>query len=346
MTEENIMVNMPYYNYEFSIPWTECQCTVSHLLTTICQRAVREVRYANLLIQPTFSLYSPGRPALLSEALINDELIPGSLVLALTDEEARTFLSTESADAVPTFSAPSTTLLSRMSVSRINARYEELMRRTPAQVQLQAPEDEEDEDEGDEEYVAPETTPDIQRTMRLLTAMLGMGSTNPGIITGTSQNIKKVINQETFLRVCPIMSQAEIASLTTITEYQDPAVTEENDTIGGPCDAGLGACSVCLGLLVNRLKTPGEIRKMPNCSHFFHSHCLSEWLTHNAITCPVCREPAVTDRKDYGYLGYGTRAEEYTPATSISAAPAPASQPPIRDWQPAEFPHPARFTRS
>ncbi|KAL1537797.1 RING-type E3 ubiquitin transferase [Salvia divinorum] len=44
------------------------------------------------------------------------------------------------------------------------------------------------------------------------------------------------------------------------------------------------SCAICLQDL-----TGGEsTRLLPSCRHFFHMHCIDEWLVRQA-TCPVCR---------------------------------------------------------
>lgn len=191
-----------------------------------------------------------------------------------------------------------------------------------------------EEDDLDEEYVMQTHFP-TSRTEPLMTAlrslMMGGGRDAEGLTMGHLANlgspdgvptlaggVKTVITHATFQRVCPIVTTEEIAA-----QMGEGAVmsleVEEDDTIGGPQDAGLGACSICLSLLVNRSRQPAELRRMPHCVHQFHAHCLAEWLTHNAITCPSCREPAVTERKDYGFLGIGG-TEEFTPALATSSS--------------------------
>lgn len=53
-------------------------------------------------------------------------------------------------------------------------------------------------------------------------------------------------------------------------------------------------CSVCLSNFADDdSPSSTELRKMPNCRHYFHSTCLSEWLTKHNSNCPVCRSPVV-----------------------------------------------------
>jgi len=172
----------------------------------------------------------------------------------------------------------------------------------------------------------------VLRTLGTMTQMITAGSANAAAPSGV---IKKVINMATFNRVCPVVSHSEIASLTT----PAPQVDDGDDTVGGSRDAGLGGCSVCLSLLVDRSEAPSELRQMPRCTHKFHAACLAQWLTKNAITCPVCREPAVSDPKDYGYLGFGADDNTYTPAVDVSNTED------IPAWVPTFSAQPAVATR-
>ncbi|POV95484.1 hypothetical protein PSTT_16218, partial [Puccinia striiformis] len=61
-----------------------------------------------------------------------------------------------------------------------------------------------------------------------------------------------------------------------------------------------------------------SLRVFPNCNHFFHAHCIEDWLDryspliesqslfglsiHN-FSCPTCRAPAPILPKDLNYLG-------------------------------------------
>ncbi|KAI9108346.1 hypothetical protein K1719_020537 [Acacia pycnantha] len=43
-------------------------------------------------------------------------------------------------------------------------------------------------------------------------------------------------------------------------------------------------CSICL----SEYEPKETLRTIPDCNHYFHAHCIDEWLKMNA-TCPVCR---------------------------------------------------------
>lgn len=43
-------------------------------------------------------------------------------------------------------------------------------------------------------------------------------------------------------------------------------------------------CAICL----SEYQPKETIRTVPACNHYFHTHCIDEWLKINA-TCPVCR---------------------------------------------------------
>jgi len=49
-------------------------------------------------------------------------------------------------------------------------------------------------------------------------------------------------------------------------------------------DASQTECAVCL----QDYAAEETIRAMPVCAHAFHHHCISEWLSRNAV-CPICR---------------------------------------------------------
>lgn len=45
-----------------------------------------------------------------------------------------------------------------------------------------------------------------------------------------------------------------------------------------------GPCSICLA----EYQPKDTLRTITDCNHYFHAHCIDEWLSRNA-TCPVCR---------------------------------------------------------
>lgn len=51
-------------------------------------------------------------------------------------------------------------------------------------------------------------------------------------------------------------------------------------------------CSVCLSTFENG----EEIRKIKQCKHSFHKHCLDVWFRHDRPTCPLCRASALPER--------------------------------------------------
>jgi len=58
--------------------------------------------------------------------------------------------------------------------------------------------------------------------------------------------------------------------------------TEYSPLISDP-----GTCTVCQDLLTNSKN--GAIKKIPECSHFFHNDCIKQWLTNNS-NCPKCEK--------------------------------------------------------
>ncbi|CAL9189136.1 unnamed protein product [Musa hybrid cultivar] len=49
------------------------------------------------------------------------------------------------------------------------------------------------------------------------------------------------------------------------------------------------SCAVCL----YEFEGADEVRRMGNCRHVFHRHCVDRWLQHGQCTCPLCRAPLV-----------------------------------------------------
>lgn len=130
------------------------------------------------------------------------------------------------------------------------------------------------------------------------------GEAQPG---ANFSRIKKVITREAFNRLCQPLTVDQPSTFP-----QDWVEDKEDDSEGGPQDAGLGLCGVCLALLVSRSRPVTELRGTPTCSHKFHAECLLQWLTQNAITCPTCREPVVTDKREYGVIDPGINEGRYT----------------------------------
>ncbi|WOG93699.1 hypothetical protein DCAR_0312985 [Daucus carota subsp. sativus] len=51
-------------------------------------------------------------------------------------------------------------------------------------------------------------------------------------------------------------------------------------------------CSVCLSTFEN-----GQvIRKVKQCNHSFHKHCLDTWFRQDRPSCPLCRTSALPER--------------------------------------------------
>ncbi len=336
--EDTITVSIPYYGRDFTMPWNEYRDhTVAAFIDAAARRVVEGSTYARLFVRPAFALHVPGRDVASSDDLLSSVANAGGFVLLLTPPNR------QPQDLTASGPPPTDPTQLQVALDQILTRYRTSLT-APVRRQypplLQGHVEEDDSDDADEEYVNPGETlatgSGIARTLQFVHNMLGVTGVPAGGTVGITSSVKKVLNIDTFNRVCPVVTSEEIASETTVGTI---ASIEDADAVGGSQDAGLGACSVCLSLLVDRTKTPGELRRMPNCIHKFHTECLSEWLTHNAITCPVCREPAVTDPKDYGYLGYGSQENVYTPATAIAERnPAPR---PLPDWLPV-FPQPHR----
>lgn len=51
-------------------------------------------------------------------------------------------------------------------------------------------------------------------------------------------------------------------------------------------------CLVCLLTFENG----EEIRKVKQCDHSFHKHCLDTWLRQDLPTCPLCRTSVLPER--------------------------------------------------
>ncbi|KAL9245365.1 hypothetical protein vseg_019027 [Gypsophila vaccaria] len=58
----------------------------------------------------------------------------------------------------------------------------------------------------------------------------------------------------------------------------------EDDT---PHECQQQCCSVCL----YDVCFDDQIRRLDNCQHVFHRHCLDRWIELDHYTCPLCRRP-------------------------------------------------------
>lgn len=326
----DITISAPYYNYEAYLPWSRYRDAT---LTELCQAATYQLTSDVLpptLISrwgsPTLSLRIPGREIPSMNTRVHEVLSPGDLILLLTAGEIERLEGSIRDSLVPPlfrsegYRPLSTSTLAFLralgapATGTIQRRYDHLL---ADQRDAHTEEMEHDEEIIDRTALAgSDQVATVLRTLDLISQAMARRRGEQMMPPVPPVEVKKVLNMDTFNRVCPLITSEQIATLTTaLPETSEPV--EDNDAVGGPQDAGLGACSVCLLLLVNRTKAPDELRKMPNCVHMFHSTCLAQWLTNNAITCPVCREPAVTDKKDYGYLGYGRQPDIYVPATTL-----------------------------
>lgn len=307
---EDLLVSVPHYNCEFSMAWVQYRDTpLADFLTTCVNTAQSNSPLSRLsdlmtVTPPRFELYIPGltAPSEADGQLVSDIISPGSMVMVLTEAEIRT-LNNELNPQPPPLSGIGELILLGMLMAgntgngasgtvmmtpleRIQERYRGLIRGGIAAPPLIEGGGEDSDDEEDEEFVGPPPPPQPAVIVRA----------NPPTAASLSSGIKKVLTLETFERVCAIV----------VTPPTDISTEDHEDS----------CCAICLFHL------SGEIRKMPKCVHTFHSPCLSQWLTQNSITCPVCREPVVTETSDYGYLGFGERPDVYTPASEVALAAA------------------------
>lgn len=52
-------------------------------------------------------------------------------------------------------------------------------------------------------------------------------------------------------------------------------------------------CIICW----NDYKPEDDVIKLKcNDKHYFHSHCIEDWIKSGNNSCPLCREPIVKDR--------------------------------------------------
>lgn len=68
-------------------------------------------------------------------------------------------------------------------------------------------------------------------------------------------------------------------------------------------------CSICL----SEYKPKDTLRTIPDCNHYFHAHCIDEWLKMNG-TCPLCRnspQPSSTVTPSFSSL---------SPTSSLSSS--------------------------
>ncbi|XP_028794835.1 putative RING-H2 finger protein ATL21A [Neltuma alba] len=70
-------------------------------------------------------------------------------------------------------------------------------------------------------------------------------------------------------------------------------------------------CSICL----SEYEPKEALRTIPDCNHYFHAHCIDEWLRMNA-TCPVCRNsPTFTPSS-----ASDSASSSVSPSSSISSS--------------------------
>ncbi|XP_020978852.1 putative RING-H2 finger protein ATL71 isoform X4 [Arachis ipaensis] len=72
---------------------------------------------------------------------------------------------------------------------------------------------------------------------------------------------------------------------TIIIELEQCPVIQLGDSGQLPTMSMDNVCSICL----SEYEAKETLRSMPQCNHFFHSHCIDPWLKMNA-TCPLCRK--------------------------------------------------------
>ena len=76
-------------------------------------------------------------------------------------------------------------------------------------------------------------------------------------------------------------------------------------------------CVVCL----SHFQVGEIVRELPDCSHFFHTECISPWLTERSNCCPVCKTPV-----DSASL-YSPTEERSSSSSSSSSFPRPSTEP-------------------
>ncbi|MED6206206.1 hypothetical protein PIB30_024652 [Stylosanthes scabra] len=72
---------------------------------------------------------------------------------------------------------------------------------------------------------------------------------------------------------------------TRMIELQECPVIQLGESGQLPTMSMDNVCSICL----SEYEAKETLRSMPQCNHFFHSHCIDAWLKMNA-TCPLCRK--------------------------------------------------------
>ncbi|BAT76860.1 hypothetical protein LR48_Vigan07g140100 [Vigna angularis] len=74
-----------------------------------------------------------------------------------------------------------------------------------------------------------------------------------------------------------VVSESRIENLVSSFKYKKEGVVGYDDE-----------CSVCL----SGFEEGEEVRKLPQCKHWFHAPCIDMWL-YSHLDCPICRTPVV-----------------------------------------------------
>jgi hypothetical protein len=75
---------------------------------------------------------------------------------------------------------------------------------------------------------------------------------------------------------------ADVPWLYEFSDVEQPKPSVEVD--------GDQTCSICL----EGFSATETVKKIP-CNHFYHEHCINEWLHSGKDTCPMCRHPFLQD---------------------------------------------------
>eukprot|EP00250_Pteridium_aquilinum_P006962 c16777_g1_i1 orf=365-880(-) len=88
------------------------------------------------------------------------------------------------------------------------------------------------------------------------------------------------------------------SSLSSSVEAVLPSVSYES--LHHEADLRSHTCAVC----INEINCKDEVRRLPHCSHLYHTPCIDTWLRRNHRTCPLCRAPLLVTSEERRHPAY------------------------------------------
>ncbi|KAG4946553.1 hypothetical protein AAZX31_15G165600 [Glycine max] len=103
----------------------------------------------------------------------------------------------------------------------------------------------------------------------------------PSQSTGQNRDIVRVPEMRTRS-----FEDSQQRNLLSSFKYKKEVVAKEEEQEEEEQDDDEFECSVCLSVY----EEGEEVRKLPQCKHYFHVLCIDMWL-YSHLDCPICRTP-------------------------------------------------------